>query len=172
MKNSLAKILAIGIVALLLGAIIFVIGLAAAGWNIFNISGITVTDNTYNEAGTVQNLNINLDTSDLTIIFDESADKISVVYPTEKNQKGELVSEITVTESGNTLSVTHKNSWKKHVFLFNFTDTKIKITVPAKRVMSLNVETDTGDVKLEGNATLANSAIETDTGDIEFKILW
>lgn len=169
MKRILPKILAIGLVAIILGAIVFAVGLAAAKWDIRKISGITVTEDTYTETGAAQNINIKLDVTDLTVVFDENADKISLVYPTEKNKKDEVISEFVIDESGNTLNLTQKSNWKRQTILFNFTSTKATLTVPAGRIVSLNVKTDTGDVKIQGNATLTNSSIETDTGDVSIE---
>ena len=166
MKKFFPKLLAIGIVSIILGSIVFVVGLAAAGWDIKAISGITVNEHTYEEVGSVQKLSVSLDTADLTVVFDEDADKISVVYYTEKNKKDKPVSDITVTEEGGTLSITQKTFWTRALFLFNFEKPKVTVTVPKERTTTLKLETDTGDIKLLGDARLISSSIEADTGDI------
>ena len=166
MKKNFPKLLAIGIVSIILGSIVFVVGLAAAGWDTKAISGITTTEHAYEETGSVQKLSISLDTADLTVVFDEDADKISVVYYTEKNKKDKPVSDITVTEEGGTLSITQKTFWTRALFLFNFEKPKVTVTVPKERTTTLKLETDTGDIKLLGDARLIGSSIEADTGDI------
>jgi len=169
MKKFLSKLLVFGLIFILLGGIVFLVGLAASGWSLEKLSGITVTDTAYteSEAKTVNRLNIDFDNTDVKIIFDESADAISVTYPTKTSRNGKKLTSVSIVETESTLTLKEKNHWRINLFLWDFSDEKLTVILPADRGISLYIDTDNGDIRSEGKGALANMVLSVDNGDID-----
>ena len=76
---------------------------------------------------------------------------------------------MTCSEAKGSISIIEEESVKSNLFLWDFSTQKVEVTIPANRVLDLVIETDTGDVKFTGNASVNSLSIETDTGDINTK---
>lgn len=169
MKKFLSKLLVFGLIFILLGGIVFLSGLAVSGWSIEKLSGITVTDTVYTESEgkNLNKLNINFNNSDVKIIFDENADAISVTYPTKTSRNGKNLTSVSIVETESTLTLKEKTHWLKNLFLWDFSDERMTVVLPAGRGVSLSVDTDNGDIKAEGKGTLKDMTLSTDNGDVD-----
>ncbi len=168
MKKFLSKLLTFGLIFILLGGIVFLVGFAASGWNLKKLSGITVTDTVYTEGAgkNFDKLNIDFNNSDVKIVFDENADAISVTYPTKTSRNGKKLTSVSIVETESTLTLREKTHWIKNLFLWDFSDEKMTVTIPAGRGISLSVDTDNGDIKTEGKGILKDTMLSTDNGDV------
>jgi len=171
MMKLFKKLLILALVLLLIGGVTFTVAFATAGFNFDKISGIKNVYSTFNESdgSTASKLNLKFENSDVYVRFDGQADKISITYPEKTNKNGDKLTSITLTETEGTITAIEKISYKTNLFVWDFTTSRIEVTVPQDRVLDLALETDTGDVIIEGNATLTNLLIETDTGDVRTK---
>ena len=169
MKKFLSRLLAFGLIFILLGGIVFLVGFAASGWNLEKLSGITVTDTVYTESEgkNLSKLNINFNNSDVKIIFDENADAISVTYPVKTSRNGKNLTSVSIVETETTLTLREKTHWLKNLFLWDFSDERMTVVLPAERGISLSVDTDNGDIKAEGKGTLKDMTLSTDNGDVD-----
>ena len=166
MNRIFSKLLAIGLILVLASLIIAVIGLSIVGWDFTKISGISITEGSYTELGEITEINVKVDTSEVSLVFDETAEAVTVTYNNEENKSGETVREVSVTEADGKLTISEKINWKRSLGLFNFNNTRVTVTLPTSRIYTLNIETDTGDVSVKGSATATTAKFETDTGDI------
>ena len=169
MKKFLSRLLAFGLIFILLGGIVFLVGFAASGWSLEKLSGITLTDTVYTESEekNLSKLNIDFNNSDVKIVFDENADAISVTYPTKTSRNGKTLTSVSIVETESTLTLKEKRHWIKNLFLWDFSDERMTVVLPAERGISLSVDTDNGDIKAEGKGTLMDMTLSTDNGDVD-----
>jgi hypothetical protein len=168
MKKFLSRLVKIGLILTLLGAVLFVSAFAASGFSFEKMSGIVTTTKTYTESEnfTANKLILNFDYADIKLNFDENATEISIQYDEKSSRKGDTLSHVTVSESGEALALTESRNWKENLFLWNFKSHTTIVTIPSDRVIELDIETDTGDVVFTGTGTLNGAEISIDTGDL------
>lgn len=154
MKTSTKFLIAIGVIFLVVGTIIFTIGLAT------NSNSKLVT-NEY-EFNDVENISVNIKTDDLKIIK-YSSEKIKVVCIEKEDELHEVKVE------NNTLLINGFDISKffKRMFI-GFKKTEIKIYLPAASYDNLNIKTATGDVSVPNDFSFNNASITISTGDIIF----
>lgn len=169
MKKFLSKLLVFGLIFILLGGIVFLVGFAASGWSLERLSGITVADTVYTESEekNLSKLNIDFNNSDVKIVFDENADRISVTYPTKTSKNGKILTSVSIVETESTLALKEKTHWINNLFLWDFSDERMTVILPAERAISLSVDTDNGDIKTEGKGILKDMTLSTDNGDVD-----
>ena len=157
---------AFSLILTLLGGTLFLVGCGANGFNWSALSNVQIQQMEYVESAekNVTDINLNFDSTDFLVMLDDNAESVSVSYPQRQNKKGENISEITVTETENSLSITEKQ--KKHFSFFNFTDPLVTVTLPSSRVYALSIEGDTGDVVLNDGGVFSTLSIKISTGDI------
>ena len=168
MKKSLWILLIIGIILTLVGGVVFVVGFASTGWNYKALAATQVETVRYMESAEnpLTSLTLDFENSDISVVFDETAESVIVDYPLLQNKKGKNLSKITVNETdGNLILIEKIDSWR--VGMWDFTSPKVLVTLPASRVYALAIDTDNGDVKLTGAGQTTNVGINTDNGDIK-----
>lgn len=171
MMKLFKKLLILALVLILIGGVTFTVAFAATGFNFDKMSGIKTVHTTFNESdeNTTSKLNLKFETSDVYLKFDDKSDKISISYPEKVNKNGDKLTSTAISESGDTISAVETIGYKINLFLWDFSTSRVEVTIPQDRVVDLTLETDTGDVIIEGDATLTNLSIETDTGDVRTK---
>lgn len=168
MKSFFKKLTIFGLVALLVGGVLFTVAFAASGFSFEKLSGLKWDSKSYTESSEINSVTIDVDNADVKVKFDKNAEKITVSYYECKNRNDKILSSVTVTESDGKLTLRESKSWKYDLYLWNYKDTDVILTVPEERMLSLNIFTDNGDAEIYGNPTLGNVRIETDNGDVEF----
>ena len=167
MKSFFKKLTIFGLVALLVGGVLFAVAFAASGFSFEKLSGLKWDSKSYTESSEINSVTIDVDNADVKVKFDKNAEKITVSYYECKNRNDKILSSVTVTESDGKLTLRESKSWKYDLYLWNYKDTDVILTVPEERMLSLNIFTDNGDAEIYGNPTLGNVRIETDNGDVE-----
>lgn len=169
MKKLLRTALTIGIIFIFVGGLIFFIGFAASGFNFNTLSGVRHENTTKTESSDTKydSITIDFDTVDINIVFDQSADAVSISYPLSFNKNGDALNEVTVTESENGIILKERVIWKRGLMFWGIKTPVLTVTIPAERSVSLNLETDTGDIVFIGDGQLENLSISVDTGDIK-----
>lgn len=170
MKRFLSKLLALGIIFVLIGGIVFVIGFAMSGFNYDKLSSVKVVDGSFTESADapIDKIELLFDTTDITVKFDDSASEISISYQmlADKNDKA-ITTITTAVDSG---KLTLKEDLARKINLFPFSpSTKATVTVPASRIISLFCNVDTADITVIGSATLQSVTFKSDTGDVNTK---
>ncbi len=168
MKKSLRVLLIIGLILTLVGGVVFVVGFASTGWNYKELSNTQVETLRYTEAteNPLTALTLDFEDSDITVVFDETAESVIVDYPQLQDKKGKNLSEVTVTETEGGLTLTEKVSdWQ--LGMWDLTNPKVFVTLPTTRVYTLAITTDTGDVTITGAGQTTGVTITTDTGDVK-----
>lgn len=167
--SKIGKILLTGFILLLCGGIIFVICLAVSGWDIRFLSNVTAQEIEYTEPPESQLTNITIDYENTDIlVYTQDAPTVRIVYPQSFYKNGEKATEVTITETENTLKITEKsiNGWQ----FWNFTAPKTKLYLPADRTYTLTLSTNNGNVTLDGTAYSVNAiSLTTDNGNIHTK---
>lgn len=170
MKRFLARLLAIGLILILIGGVIFVIAFAASGWNFDNISGITYSSVTVTETdvGEINEIKIDFDTTDVKVNFDPEAKEVSITYPIKQNNKGMDLTTVQQRYENGMLALEEEGNSKINLYLWNFdlnNDNIITVTVPQSKIIGVDITLDTGDTAISGIGSLKYLKLETDTGD-------
>ena len=167
MSKFLKKCLLAGAILLLVGGLVFLVSFASAGFDIRKMSGSVITEGKYTELGKSDSIVLNIQDSDLTVRFYDG-EKITVDYMNEATERGKLKSEVTVVEENGNLVIREKTSWVV-LSIFDFTDTRITVSIPKGRAVSIDSNTDNGDVLIQSaeGASLSSLSVETDNGDID-----
>ena len=170
MKKALKTWTMIALVLILIGGLVFGVGFIVSGGSFKNMSHIKGSaEQTYTETEEVSSVYVKVSTTDLTVEYSSTAEKISVEYADLVTKKGDPVYKTSVEQSGGTLRISGKTYWRKTLLSFFTPSAKIKLIVPAERKISLQVETTTGDIRVQGNAEFLSLNLETNTGDIVLK---
>ena len=167
MKLTLKMNLGLGLAFLLVGGILFTIAFAASGFSFNKMTGTKYENRSYTETGLISAVSIDVGNSEVTLKYDKNAEKISVDYSECIKSNGKVASSFSVTEANGKLTITENTRWIYCLQLWSTKNTKIVITVPEGRELSLDVDTDNGDVKVYGDAKFQSLNIETHNGDID-----
>ncbi|MBQ9080849.1 MAG: DUF4097 family beta strand repeat protein [Clostridia bacterium] len=155
----------------LLGAIIFTVAFAAAGWDINVISTVTAESVTYTEASDdlIGSLSIDFQNADIDVYFDPDATAVTVEYPITKSKRYGTLSEVTLTTQGSTLSLTENQRWQDNWFVIDLSSRRVTVRLPADRhYLNLDIETDNGDITLYGEqCAMISLSLESSNGDIK-----
>ena len=166
MKRSVLKLLLIiSVVTLGLGGVLFATAIAVGG-GIRGLSTTTAEIVTYSEplSDTTELISLDFDTDDIEIVFGNT---FSLSYPVKSTKNGKPFTEVSVVNKDNTLSVSERNVRHFSGFDIVSDDYKVTLTIPYGRALALNIETDTGDVRISGEGEFFTRVdIESDTGDV------
>ena len=169
-KQTAKKILTILLILFggltLLGGSIFTIAMAAAGWDFSVMNTVDYKRETYTEAGVCTTVLLNFNTADIKVYFDESTTQVRVEYAEKYTKHGEKLTQTIITERYDALKIiqAHKNlvylesSFKE--------DDDVRVYLPINRAYLLEIETNTGDIFLNGNAHISNLKLTTNTGNV------
>ena len=166
MKKLYKKILLGGVASTLLGGVLFLVGCGANGFSFDFLSNVQIEQKEYTEevGKNITELSLAFETTDVTVNFDETAQGVHVSYPQRQNKKGENISEVTVTKTENSLTITEK--LLPHLSIFDMNDKKLTVTLPTSKAYALSFEGDTGDVTVNAGGSFSNLTVKISTGDI------
>ncbi len=162
------RLLKISVALIVVGGIAFVIALGSVDWKIKALSTTVAKQSVYTETTAVHTVVLDFDTTDVAVVF---GDRLEVSYPVLYTRGGKKASKVTVYESNGRLEIRSRDIWYYQLGL-NFTEEKIKLTLPTDRECSLILETDTGDISVKGDGNALKAlTIEGDTGDVKIENL-
>ncbi len=144
----LKKLLLVAVALFLVGGLIFFIAFAASGFNKNGIATAEIKENTYEEKAGKALTSISVDYTNADIIV-SVGEKLTVTYPQLYTKGGNALSKLTVTDVGGTLKINEKIDTLRSIG-YDMSKPTVKITIPAERAITLNLETDLGDVTLSG----------------------
>ncbi len=171
MNKTLKLLLIIGCSLIFLGGIVFVVCLAASGWNFRSFSNVQVEYKTFEEKtdNEITSLSIDYNVANVVVYVSADTETLSVKYPQMQNKKGENIAQITVQETQNTLSI-KETALNTSFNIFNFESSNVSVYLPQNRVYALNLQSETGSITLQGTSLQTSSILlETATGMVSSK---
>lgn len=166
-----SKIILISLLVILIGGIFVLISFASIGFDLVKLSTTRAVESVYTEVGEATSLKIDSDISDITVRF--GGEKIVIKYTEVFNKRDKQKTKVTVKEASGVIEITADETYDVNFNLFDFAKRKIDVTLPEGRPYQLNIEADTADIAFVGGAggvgaiaELLSVNIETDTGDI------
>lgn len=155
------KWLVIGVLLLIIGGILFAVGMAALNWNFLSFDTNKYQTNTYDIAEEFGSLSIINDTTD--IVFKKGEAKV-VCFENENIKH-------TASVNNGVLEIRANDNRKWYNYIgFNFNNPKITIYLPSNQYDALKIEGDTGDVNLS-DISFNDIQIALHTGDIRLSNL-
>ncbi len=158
----------LGLVAagcILIGAIVFCIGMSCIGWDFKKLSK-TAKELRFEEnaENTLLNVSIDYQNADVVVAASDS-DSLSIVYPQLQNAKGKNLTEVTVTETDEKIEIVEHMKWSWGI---GWTSAKPTVTVylPKERAYNLRLLTDNGDIRCETELSASSATLKTDNGKI------
>lgn len=151
---------------ILVGGIIGFISFLTIGFDFMKLSGTRAEEMSYTEVGEITEINLNLNTTDLTIGF--GGDKIEAKYTEIHTTIGnKLAKTFEPKESGAALEIKEVKLFEPWYVLFDFANEKLELTLPEGRAYKINIESNSADVRIIGTeANIRSLTVLTDTGDI------
>ncbi len=166
MKAIYKKTALFALISILLGALIFFIGFAISGFNIFNLTKIEHVEKTYStEAAPVSRISVTSGSYDVTLRFEDGIDKISATYGEKLLPDGEVMSCLSASVEGGVLNISVIDS--KKFTIWDFNSSKLNITIPSDVNADVAVNVKSADINVIGNAILKSLDIEVSSGDVD-----
>ncbi|MBQ8319634.1 MAG: DUF4097 family beta strand repeat protein [Clostridia bacterium] len=142
---------------------------AASGCNRY-VGDYTYAQKSFIESGSgeIVSLSIDYENAAIEVKFDPSATAVSVSYPQMQTKSGKELSEVTVRETANALTIEEDTDviFKLGVGI-NTPEAKISVVLPATRTYALDLSVDNGAITFLGDsAALSSLTIDTDNGAI------
>ena len=165
MKIWFEKLPLIGVATLLVGALLFLIGFSIAGFDIRALGNIQIVEKSYEENtdNPITNLSLDMDTTDIKLVFDDSLTGVKMQYPQKQNKRGKNINTVTVAETENTLTVKETENFTPSIF--NFTSATLTLRLPTVRTYDLTIKTATGDIVIP-QGDFNSLSLKATTGDI------
>ncbi len=170
-KETAKKILMILLIVFggltLVGGSVFTIAMAAAGWDFTVMNNVDYVYHEYTEKEEVTSVELDFNTNDIKVFFDESTTQVRVEYAEQYTKSGKQLTQTTVTEENGVLKI---KQVRKNVLYMEFSigdSSLVSVYLPKNRAYALDIQTDTGDIRFAGYATLTDLKVETDTGTID-----
>lgn len=174
------KLILFGILFIALGITVFGVALVKLDFNFYNLNSIETK--VYEFDGSIENLKIQMDTSDVEILPSKD-NKLKVEIYKKENR------EIFVNFENGTLHVKEEEKkWYEYLDIdFVAQEEKAVIYLPTEFINTIDIEADTSDVKISklnvnsynhkvstgdvqlNEINMENGKFETTTGDMEFK---
>lgn len=155
------KWLVIGVLLLIIGGILFAVGMVAVNWNFLSLDTNKYQTNTYDIAEEFGSLSIINDTTD--IVFKKGEAKV-VCFENENIRHS-----VSVNNGVLEIRANDNRKWYNYIG-FNFNNPKITIYLPSNQYDALKIEGDTGDVNLS-DISFNDIQIALHTGDIRLSNL-
>ena len=168
MKKTFKKLSIVALILMLCGGIVFLVGFIGTGASFKKMGYIKNSEvKTVAETDEVSTVYIRGNSNDVTVVYSETAEKLCVEYTDLLTKKGDTVVKTVVSQTNGTLKITQKTEWLKTLLSFYSPDANVKLIVPKERVIALQVETDSGDIRVQGERAVFQSLnLDVDSGDI------
>lgn len=144
-----------------LGIIVCAVAFAAAGFDFKKFGTIKFEEKTYEIKEEFENIDLKIDTADLT--FEKSDDDTCKIVSYDRE-----TTEHTVTVKNGTLTLETKDerSIFEHLGI-TFESAKITVYLPDDKYVSLKIDTDTGDIEITDKFSFGDVEINGSTSDVD-----
>ena len=160
MKKNASKVLKLGLMLLLAGAVLFLIGSAILGFDYTKLDTHEYVLTTVLPEEAFTAVGIKQQTTDVHIY--RAQDGVCRVKLVEDKDYPS-----TVSVKDGVLTIEQPKNEKWSLFSFHFKKTYVNLYLPEESYEALNVECSTGDVLLDGGVDWGAMNISTSTGDIK-----
>ena len=160
MRKSKKILLILSVLFVLVGAMIFTVGIASLNFDFTKLSTEKAEAVTYEILENFDNIAVNVNTADVRFEPAEDGKGKVVCRETDKVKHNAYVNDGTLT-----VDRVDTRKWYSYIGV-NFVDMEITVYLPKREYSLLSVETNTGDITLSGDVTFENVKAVTDTGDI------
>ena len=147
---------------LLIGAVLFAVGFAMNGFDIWRLSSETRAEASYVITDTFSSINISSSSADVTVL--PSSDGTCRIDCKETER---ITHDVKVVNGALTITKRDDRNWYQKIGFMP----KMKVTVylPEEEYGNLTAETNTGNISIKGSFIFENVNLECDTGNITFK---
>ena len=161
MKKSTKIWVVLAFFFIILGSVMFVSVLAVNNWDFSKTGSVKYQSNTYEIEENFDNISIFSDTADVVFKYHDSEKCKVVLFEEEKINHFAFVEE-------NTLKIEQNDNrkWFDYIHFFSFGRTTVTVYLPKHDYLSLNVETDTSDIKIPKDFKFQNLKISGDTSSV------
>lgn len=155
----LKKLLLVAVALFLVGGLTFFVAFAASGFNKNGIAATEIKENLYEEKADNALTSISIEYANANIIV-SVGEKLTVTYPEHYTKGGNPISRVTLNDNGGKLVIDEEIDSLKSVG-YDLARPTVKITIPSGRALTLDLETELGDVTLSGiNAEKLHASAE------------
>lgn len=169
MKKTLTVILIVALTLVVGGGVILLVGLGLSGWSFQDISNVTVEEKTFTETTDepISSLRVSFDNAKISVLFDEDASSVRVEYPLLFNKNGKALNEVKIEQANEHIDIIEKTFWYANIRLISFTTLEVRVTLPQSRIYSLSIETNNGQIDVDGNGSATSISLKTENGQID-----
>ena len=168
MKKSTMILLIVAAALILAGAVLGIVGMALSsgdtlwngGWIALGTRNTTV--NEFEFAEEVSEIDIVVNTTDVEIL--PASDGVTKVVCREDAREPHTVR----VEDGTLKIRVEEQAWYRKISFFSIGERKVTLYLAEKELDRLSIETDTGDVRVAKELSLASASVTSDTGEIAF----
>ena len=150
---------------IVVGGILFVVGMTGKKWDFSKLSTEKYETNFSLVSEEFKQISIKVETADISVVPVEDATCKIVFYEHEKVKHLATVSDETLT-----ISVVDQRQWYDHIGI-SVSSPKIIIYLPEKEYASLNIKGSTGNVEILNDIQTENVDISISTGNITLQNL-
>lgn len=147
----------------IIGGILFVVGMTGKNWDFKKLSTEKYETNFSMVNDTFKNISIKVDTADISFVHAEDGMCKVVCYEPEK-----VKHLVTVTDETLTIDVVDTRQWYEHIGIM-MESPRITIYLPEKEYESFFIEGSTGDVEMLNELRVGSIEISVSTGDISLQ---
>ena len=160
MSNNIRMWVVVALCFVLVGTILFTIGMSKNDWNFKKIAARNFETNTYELLDDFESISINTTTADIDIQYATDGRCKVVCYENKKEKH------YTAIENGVlNISCVNEKKWYDYLNLISSTP-KITIYLPQTEGMNLSIELSTGDIAIAKDFIFENISISGSTGDV------
>ena len=148
--------LAVAVALILIGSIVFTSAMMGLQWDFSKLSTEEYETNEYTLTQPFQNIAINTDTTDVTLVktTDENATVTCYEYAKEKHK-------VEIVDGTLMIQLTETRNWYDYISIRSKSQ-KITIVLPGKQYETLSVKTSTGDICIQDiSASTLNLSVTT-----------
>lgn len=161
MRNNGSKMIAAAFLLILIGAILFVVGMTGHGWDFSLLNTVKYETNTHEINDEFNKIKIDTDISD--IFFELSDDDTCRVVCYEEE---DLKHSVSVQDETLTITCKDDRTWFAR-FGIAFDSPKVTVYLPKTEYSSLTIKGSTGDITLPKDFNFGSADLELSTGDID-----
>jgi len=161
MSNGAKIWLIVAASLVLLGSIVFAVGIAMMNFNFTEISTKKYETNNHEITDDFSSISVISKTSNIVFLSTDE-NKCSVNCYEQKNMKHS----VSVKDSVLTIEIDDTRKWYEYISLFDFNTPQITVTIPQGEYNALYVKSDTGNINIPKELNLRSIDITQSTGNV------
>ena len=155
--------IAVAIITMVAGLIIFAGSIFAVGFDFTNLNTAKYEIDTHEIKDNFSSISVNTDTADIVFLPSDDGECKVVCYERENMKHSAFVKDGVLV-----IEIVDEREWYGYISLFNFDNEKINVFLPESEYKALTVEASTGDVSVPEDFKFESVNISVSTGDINY----